>query len=467
MATHKEDAVEGSSLKEVIAELVRGKAAPPCLLLYGEEEFQLQDALDRIVNILIPDAGGRDFNLFTTDGEHEDVGALCESLITPPLLPGRKVLIVKNTRLFESKNNLPQLIARIRERIESDPGRAAAEFMQFLALTGLQLDDLRDGGWRKIDAEGWQKLVPGDDGGQREAWLPRIVEIAVGRKATPVVKKPDETERLERILSGGMPADNHLILTAETADRRKKLFKTIAAVGRILVFEKIKKELKQQQALMELATPILAKSGKRVSPSAWEALGEKTGFGLRESMGAIEKLITYSGENTVIEAADVEAVIGRTKEDVIFALTGALSARNLTGALASLRELLEQGEAPLMIFAMIVREIRLLLQARLLIDSGRIKSFNANIAEYGRFQKFIYASLKHQEKEDQLDIVSQHPFVVYQALKNAGRFTRQELVAYLGMLAQIDLELKSTNLPAPLLLERFLVSVCRAGLKAS
>ncbi|MBW6486615.1 MAG: DNA polymerase III subunit delta [Syntrophobacterales bacterium] len=467
MAAHKEDAVEASSFKEVIAELARGKAAPPCFLLYGEEEFQLQDALDKIVDTLLPVVKERDFNLFATDGEHEDVGALCEALITPPLLPGRKVVIVKNTRLFDSKNNLPQLISRIRERLESDPVRATAEFMQFLALAGLQLDDLRDGGWRKMDDEGWQKLVPGDDGGQREAWLPRIVEIAVDRKAAPVVKRPDEAERLERILSGGMPAANHLILTAPGADRRKKLFKTIAAVGRILVFEKIKKELKQQQTVMELAAASLARSGKKISGGGWETLGKKTGFSLRESLGAIEKLITYAGENAVIEAADVEAVVGRTKEDVIFALTGAISARKLPDALTALRELLEQGEAPLMIFAMLTREIRLLLQARLLIDAGRLKSFNANTTDYGRFQRLIYPSLKQPQAEDQLDLVSQHPFVVFQALKNAARFTRRELIAYLGLLAQTDLELKSTNLPQPLLLERFLVSSCRPGLKVS
>jgi len=467
MTAHKEDVVEGSSLKEVIAGLSGGKAAPSCFLLYGEEEFQVQDALDRIVDALLPDVGGRDFNLFTTDGEHEDVGALCESLLTPPLLPGRKVLIVKNTRLFESKNNLPQLISRIRERLESDPGRASADFMQFLALTGLQLDDLRDGGWRKIDEEIWQRLVPGDEGGQREAWLPRIVEIAVDRKVPPVIKKTDETERLERILSGGMPADNHLILTAQSADRRKKLFKTIAASGRILVFEKIKKELKQKQTVMELSAALLSKSGKRIAADAWEALGKKTGFNLRESLGAIEKLIVYAGKNVVIEAADIEAVVGRTKEDVVFALTGALSTRKLTSALASLRELLEQGEAPLMIFSMMVREMRLLLQARLLIDSGQIKSFKANMEEYGRFQRVIYPCLKQPGDYEQLDIVSQHPFVVYQALKNAARFDRRELVAFLGMLARIDLELKSTNLPPALLLERFLVSVCGAGIKAS
>lgn len=462
MSARKEDALEGSSLKEVLAELDTKRAAPSCVLLYGEEEFQIHDALERIVGALIPDEGARSFNLFTTDGEHEDVGYLCDSLITPPLFPGRKVLVVKDTRLFESKNNLPHLISRIRERMDSDPGKAAAEFMQFLALTGFSLDDLRDGGWRNIGAEDWQKQIPDDDASAREAWLPRIVEIVVARKTPPVGKKTDDTEKLEQVLSGGMPEGNHLILTAQTVDKRKKLFKTVASVGKILSFEKVKKELKQQQNVMEMAAAVLARSGKKVSPAAWEALGRKTGFSLRESLGAIEQLIIYSGANRTIEAADVEAVIGRTKEDVVFSLTEALSARNLNRALSSLRELLEQGEAPLMIFSMIVREVRLLLQARLLLDSGSLKGFEPNMADYFRFQKYVHPALK-QQKEEQLDIVSQHPFVVFQALKNARRFQTKELVSFLKLLARTDIELKSTNLPPSLLLERFLVSSLRVS----
>jgi len=462
MAARKDDVVEGSSLKEVLAELAGGNAHPPCFLLYGEEEYQLLNALEKIVGALIPDEGARSFNLVATDGEHEDVAYLCDFLITAPLFPGRKVLVVKDTRLFESKNNLPAMISRIRERMDSDPAKASSEFMQFLALTGLVLDDLRDDGWRKIDPDAWLKLVPDDNPSAREEWLPRIVEMVLSRKTPPAVKKSDDTEKLEQVLSGGMPEGNHLILTAQTVDKRKKLFKTISSIGKILVFEKVKKELQQQQNVMEMAAAVLAQSGKRVSPAAWEALGKKTGFSLRESLGAIEQLIVYSGENRTIEAADVEAVIGRTKEDVVFSLTEALSARNLNKALSSLRELLDQGEAPLMIFSMIVREIRLLFQARLLLDSGRLKGSDAQAMDYFRFQKYVYPSLK-QDKEEQLDIVSQHPFVVFQALKNARRFQTKELASFLKLLARTDIELKSTNLPPSLLLESFLVSSIRVS----
>ena len=70
----------------------------------------------------------------------------------------------------------------------------------------------------------------------------------------------------------------------------------------------------------------------------------------------------------------------------------------------------------------------------------------------------------HQDApRSQVDLVSQHPFVVYQALKNADRFTRSELAGYLEMLVRIDLALKSTGQEPRLLLERFLLAVCKVN----
>ena len=463
MAERKEDGFTGYSLKEILGELKAGKRAP-CYLLYGEEEFQLQDALEKIVDMLLPDAGERDFNLFVTSGDNEDVAALCESLLTFPLMPGRKVHVVRDTHLFESKKNLAPLVARIRERLESNTERAIADFMQFLALTGLQLEDLKDGGWEKMGEDLWRKMVPGDESENRGSWLPKLVEISVNRGLAPAVDKQADTEPLERILSGGLPEGNHLIFTAQIVDQKKRLFKSISSVGRVLVFAKITREVKQQQAVMELAAGILAESGKQLSPGAWEALGQKTGFSLRESIGAIEKLITYSGEETaVIEKDDVEAVVGRTKEDVVFSLTEAMSAKNLSAALFLLRELLEQGEAPLMIFSMMTREVRFLLQAKLIADSKLLKSFDAGKVQYGQFQKDFYPLIKRVEEENKLDVIFQHPYVFYNFLKNARLFKRKELVDHLEMLAKIDLELKTTAKSPALLLEHFLVSFCRKG----
>lgn len=462
MALHDDDTGRAASLDAVIAELKRGKSAP-CYLLCGDDEFSLHDALEKIVQALIPAARDRELNLFVTDGEQEDADRLCESLITPPLLPGRKVVVVRNTRLFQTRNVLMPLIRRIRERLEADPARAAADFMHFLQITGLQLDDLRDGGWRKIDDEAWRRIVPDDGGEARDAWLPKAVELCAGLGAVPAKERTEETDRLEKILTGGMAEGNCLILTAEAVDRRKKLFRTISSAGKILSFTKVKGEARQQQAVQEMAGELLGRAGKRLSSGAWSALGQKTGFDLRESIGAIEKLITYAGEKKQIEAEDVEAVVGRTKEDTVFALTGALSGRNLVLALRTLHELIDQGLHPQMIMTMIVREIRFLFQAKLLIDSGRLGAFQPNM-DYGRFQKAVHPAVKQLSGKgtDTIAIASQHPFVVYQALKNAGRFTRAELAGYLDLLVRTDLALKTTGQDPRLLLERILIAVCKS-----
>ena len=133
----------------------------------------------------------------------------------------------------------------------------------------------------------------------------------------------------------------------------------------------------------------------------------------------------------------MEALIGKTKEDTIFALTGALSARNLTLALQTLHDLIDQGLHPLMIMTMITKEIRFLFQAKLLIASGRLGSSGPD-GDYGRFQKTVYPAVRKLagDGKEAIALVSQHPFVVYQALKNAGRFTRAELAGYLELLLE-------------------------------
>jgi DNA polymerase-3 subunit delta len=465
MAIHGKEPGRVASLEAVLAEIAVGRNRP-CYLLCGDEEYRIQNALERIIAALIPDPQDRDLNLTVMDGEREDSDALCELLITSPLLPGRKVVVVRQTRLLQSRNTLGPLIGRIRERLDSDPARAARDFLHFLEITGLQLDDLQDGGWRRIDDETWKRIVPDEGAEGREGWLPRAVELCGGLGKGTAGEGPGETDRLEQTLGGGMPEGNCLILTAETVDRRKRLFKTLATVGHVLAFEKISgegrlKEQARQQAVQELALPVLGRHGKRLSAEAWAALGMKTGFELRESLGAVEKLITYTGRRAQIEAADVEAVVGRTKEDSVFALTGALSDRDLPAALAALAALLDRGDPPLRVFAMIARELRLLLQAKLLTLSGRIGTFQPD-TDYARFQKSVLPVVKQwvAAMGESVAIASLHPFVIHQLLRKAQRFSRSELEAALDLLVRTDLALKSTGRDPRLLLERVLIAVC-------
>jgi len=131
-------------------------------------------------------------------------------------------------------------------------------------------------------------------------------------------------------------------------------------------------------------------------------------------------------------------------------------------ALAALRALLDQGLHHLMILTMIVREVRLLLQARILVDSGKLPKFKNNM-EYGWFSKNIQPACSGIASTMDLPkdfLTNKHPFVIFNTLRNCGRFSHPVLVGYLDDLLDIDRAMKSSATAPQLLLENFLIKAC-------
>lgn len=447
------------TLEQVIAGLKKGKVAP-CYLLYGEEEYLLGEALQQILDVIVPVAD-RDFGLFFIDGGNEDIDLLKDHLLTPSLLGGPKVVVVKNTTIFQSRENLGDLIRKIRDNIDGSPDKAAKYFLAFLKVSGFAWEDIRGAGWQKITDEQWRKAVDEDSGGDRDKWLPRMVEICESQ-GWMLDNIKDLSDQLEELLANGFPAGNCLILTAETADKRKKIFKVIDKAGIVLHFGVIKGESATGEVFKLEAKKLLGRNGKGLAPSALIALGKKTGFQLRPSLNELQKLIAFVGDRSVIEEKDVEDVVGKTKEDSIFDLTTALAEKNAQAALIALKAMLDQGMHHLMILTMISREIRMLLQASLLVRSGKLPRFNSNM-EYGTFQKNIYPAVtglaSGVSRKDDL-LVNKHPFVIYNALRHCGRFPYPVLVNYLDDLLNMDRAMKSSATDPQLLLERFLIKAC-------
>jgi len=110
-------------LNTVLDDIKMGKTAH-CYLIYGDEEYLVKDALHQIIDLLIP-GEERNLNLFWMDGNSTDMDTICESILTPPLIPGKKVIVVNNTALFYSKASLPDVAKEIIGNIEREPRRAA------------------------------------------------------------------------------------------------------------------------------------------------------------------------------------------------------------------------------------------------------------------------------------------------------------------------------------------------------
>jgi len=116
-----------------------------------------------------------------------------------------------------------------------------------------------------------------------------------------------------------------------------------------------------------------------------------------------------------------------------------------------------------MILTMISREIRLLLHARILLSSGGLKAFRPGM-DYGSFSTRVYPRLKQMAAEtgrSRSFLADQHPFVVYNALKHSGKFSRSRLMGHMEQLVAADVAMKSTGRDPRMMLERLLIDLCR------
>ncbi len=455
----KNDPSEGT-LEKTLTEIAGGKTRP-CYLLFGDEDYLIGEALTKMVDLLLPEKS-REFSLFVAEGDPLEAKDIYSDILTPPLLPGRKVFVFKDTRLFYSRSTAPELIKRVMDNLDTRPPVAARSFEAFLSMVGWSLEDLRDGGWAKIPDEDWEKALGDDVDGDREKWVPRIVDLCLVHSSSGGGPS-DMAGAMEEIISGGMPDGHVLIFTADMVDKRKRIFKTVADRGAVLSFVKARGEAQQKRMLVDNVEAFLSERGKKLSPGAWETLGRKTGFQFRESVEAMNLLVTYCADRTLIEEKDVEEVIGKTREDTVFELISAILEKNLNQALANLRDLFRQGVHHLMILTMVSREIRLLLHAKIVLASGRLRSFRPGM-DYGQFSVQVYPRLKELAAEtgaEGLFLANQHPFVIYNALKNSWKFSQARLLRHIDQLVAADVAMKSTGKDPRLMLERLVIDLCR------
>ncbi|MCX7635145.1 MAG: DNA polymerase III subunit delta, partial [Syntrophales bacterium] len=449
------DKDQGVSLEMLLTEIAQGRVRP-CYLLYGAEHYLVHRALSRLIDALLPPED-RSLNLAIMEGNETDIDTLCEILLTAPLLPNRKVVVVKSAPFFQAKGSPGDLAVRVREGIEKDPQRAALDFMALLTRLGWNLDDLKDGGWKGITDEMWSRAVGAETAMGREEWLPKIVDLCLAKGLQPP-RGGGEVDRLGEILQGGLPDGHILIMTAETVDQRKRLYQIVAATGAVVAFTAVKGEKRQRSQLEAAAAELLAAAGKTMTEEAWLALGRKTGFDLAVSMGALERLILYTEGRRTIGAEDVETLIVRSREEDIFALTTALAEGKTALALQILNAIIDGGTAPLMILTMVAREVRLLLHARIILDYGLGEGFKPDMP-YPVFQSRVYGRLKALTVAGvSPEFSRQHPFVIYNSMKHATRFTYKGLVKQLERLATADLAMKSTGAEPRFILERFISS---------
>jgi DNA polymerase-3 subunit delta len=137
----------------------------------------------------------------------------------------------------------------------------------------------------------------------------------------------------------------------------------------------------QQPQASELPRWILDRTKKRggsIEPAAASRLAALIGGDLRRLDSELTKLITYVNAQRSITETDVNLLVSDASTSSVFDLVDALGKRDGKRAAHELHHLLDQGENPLGLLAMIVRQYRLLilvkeLQARNLLPDAMAK----------------------------------------------------------------------------------------------
>jgi len=131
----------------------------------------------------------------------------------------------------------------------------------------------------------------------------------------------------------------------------------------------------------------------------------------------IRKLLDFSDYKRSITASDIELLTPLHGEADIFTLVDAMGNRDATRALRELHHLQEEVSGQV-IFSMVLRQFRLLIQARDCLDRNLVVR----------------------------DVLPLHPFVVEKISRQAQNFRMPQLLDMYGALQQLDMRLKSSSI---------------------
>jgi DNA polymerase III subunit delta len=175
------------------------------------------------------------------------------------------------------------------------------------------------------------------------------------------------------------------------------------------------------------------KQGGKIEPDAAARLGEMAGEDTRIAALELTKLLTYANYERSITMADVEKVSLVSAQGSVFDLVDALGQGEGRKAQHTLHQLLENEEA-FELWGMVIRQFRLLLQARELLDA------NAAPAEIQR-------------------AMGLHEFVAGKVVSQAKRFSMTALQSIYHKLLEIDEGAKTSRVPLDLALDTLVVQI--------
>jgi DNA polymerase-3 subunit delta len=150
----------------------------------------------------------------------------------------------------------------------------------------------------------------------------------------------------------------------------------------------------------------------------------------------LEKLAAYVGDREKIELQDVREAVTSQRSFTIFELLRYVGQSQTRQAISALKKLLLAGEQPLVILALLARQIRLLWQAK---DGVKRKIPTGELGQK----------------------LNLYPAILRSYTQQAEYFSEAELYQIHRVIRDTDLALKSTSTAPHLLLEALVLKLCQ------
>jgi len=425
------------------------------VFLFFGERFLCRETADLVQDRLLQQQPGA---VHSVDGDEEDPGQTLARLMSFSLLPGRQLYRVSNSRIFLSKTVVSEIWAKaVQSYAAGRPNPALRQLQAMVQAVELNIDGPSP--LSEIPPQEWQKIFNFNKPEEDLTWADSLLSQA---KEVTRQNKGNLADRYIQAFDKKLPAGNILLLTAETVDKRHRLFTYIKKKGVVVDCSVAQgsnaaAQNEQKTVLTEMMQKTLRELNKKIEPKAAEIFFERVGVHPVAVVTETEKLAHFVGDRALITCNDLETMVARNREDALYELTDAFSKRQAGRTLNILSRLLEQGGHSLAILA----TMRNFLRKQLVFRSLQMcpspvwrRGMNAN-----EFQNRYLPDLKAQGQSAEL--LQGHPYALFMSFTKASEYSCAGLKRWMSMLLDAEYRLKGSPLPPQLVLEELFISLLK------
>lgn len=306
-------------------------------------------------------------------------------------------------------------------------------------------------------------------GGGKVVWLKDCSFLGDDRTAGSKTVT-DDLAALSKVLKDFQWGDVRLLISAGKVDKRKTFYKTVSKIGEVETFAGLSVDDKDWADKAEtIAWRHFKDAGKEPVGDALAQLVASVGPHAAQLASEVEKVCLYVGENPQVTVDDVDAVVIRNKQAKAFALGDALGDRDLPRLLRTLDgELWEmqfdKKKSEIGMLYGLISKVRVMLFLKEMIHAGLLR----DESNYARFKAALERVPADRLPADRrINPLAMNPYVLFRALPQSRRYTRDELVRAMDLLLQCNRRLVSSATQGALVMQQTLTEILRRDTTAA